>query len=431
MIENKFINKKWNMPEFTGRECFIERIPDEIHQEMIDVFAKQYNFQNGDKMRIANYYVGISRSLSDSFVDFIREVSQNISKDDFPSLEVLDGFAPQMENLLPIEQEGGFSLGSFDMAVTEQGLQNIEFQAVATYPISAAKLNQLLLKSLFPNKTSAFANDIHTTWDDFIDLYRSLILDKQTSGIAIVDCNIEGQKTNFEFFATQKELNTTIAIVDTESIFEKDNELYYASSPSNQAPIKITRFYNRILLAEALFEEDYPKGMKPWKFRFDKKYNSLKFINHPIKQFEISKRLSPYIKHRFNPECHELAEVERHFRQGTLKYEDYIWKHKWGAAGHRLILSPTLKILDDLSGDIEYYIAQKKINFKTFVTDDGLEKIIELRFMTAQHKGKMIIVPMARIGHVEQNQDGVVTYKIHFGDNNKKGYGFSPVIIFD
>jgi len=42
----------------------------------------------------------------------------------------------------------------------------------------------------------------------------------------------------------------------------------------------------------------------------------------------------------------------------------------------------------------------------------------------------MITVPMARVGHITQSAEGVTKFKIHFGDNNKEGYGFSPVVIF-
>ncbi len=166
-----------------------------------------------------------------------------------------------------------------------------------------------------------------------------------------------------------------------------------------------------------------------WKFRFDKKYEALKIVNHPVKLYEVSKRLSPYISHDFNLTCHELSDVAQYFRSGALKFEDYIWKHKWGGAGCRLILSPTLDLLEGLSDSLKDYIAQKKVGFKIFRTDDGQEKIVELRFMTAIHEGKMIIVPMARLGHVSQSPTGVSKFKIHFGDNNKEGYGFSPVMI--
>jgi len=188
--------------------------------------------------------------------------------------------------------------------------------------------------------------------------------------------------------------------------------------------------YSRILLAEALFEGNYPDN-EMWKFRYDRNYKSLKFINHPIKQFEVSKRLSPYFNHPFNPPCYELSEVVQDFKNGNLKYHDYVWKHKWGAAGHRLVLSPNEKILDELSAHWEDYIAQKKVTYKIFKTDDNQEKIVELRFMTAIHNKEMIIVPMARLGHVVKNEQGNTVFKIHFGDNNKDGYGFSPVIILD
>ena len=123
--------------------------------------------------------------------------------------------------------------------------------------------------------------------------------------------------------------------------------------------------------------------------------------------------------------------MAQEFRNGNLNYNDFVWKHKWGAAGHRLILSPNEKILEELSAYWKDYIAQKKVHYKIFKTDDGQEKIIELRFMTAIHDKKMNIVPMARLGHVVKNKNGNTQFKIHFGDNNKEGYGFSPVVIVD
>ncbi len=414
---------------------FLKRIPDEVYTKMIHLFSNEYHFQNGaengGKMRINNYYVGIPRVLSDTFIAFINEMTEKLSLDQFPSLGTPEGFEPDSDTLLPTELEGGFSLGSFDMAVTDDGLQNIEFQSVATYPVSAAKLNQCLLDHMQLDNAFVFADSPATKWSDFIDFYKKIIADNQTTGIVLTDRKIKEQKTNFEFFATQKELDIPIEIVDMEHIFEKNNELFYTVPDTQEKPIKINRLYNRILLAEALFEDNYPFDAHKWKFRFDKKYNALKFINHPIKQFEVSKRLSPYISHACNPECFELSEAASLFRQGDLRYEDYVWKHKWGAAGHKLVLEPTPAILDSLSDHLEEYIAQRKVVFKIFKTEDGLEKIIELRYMTAIHNRKMMIVPMARIGHVTQEPNGTHNFKIHFGDNNKEGYGFSPVIIFD
>ncbi|HAS41524.1 MAG TPA: hypothetical protein DCS93_13670 [Microscillaceae bacterium] len=413
------------------RDIYLEKVPDQVYQHMVDLFEQDYHFKNGEKMRLANYYVGISRTLSNHFVQFIDEVKQGIIQKKHPHLSIPDGFTPHLDNLLSTEASADVSFASYDMAVTEQGLQNIEFQAVATYPVSAARLNKCLLDSLPATKAHIFADSSATTWDDFIRFYASLIAGNASEGVIITDRLVAQQKTNFEFYATQKELNASIEIVDMKHIFEQDQTLFYTPPGKAQQPIKVERLYNRILLAEALFEDDYPQDSSIWNFRFDKHYENLKFVNHPVKSFEVSKRLSPYIQHPFNPACFELSAVAQDFRNGLLKYDDYVWKHKWGAAGHRLILSPNATILEELNPDLKDYIAQKKVNFKVFKTADGQEKIVELRFMTATLHQQTIIVPMARIGHVTQKDNGEKTFKIHFGDNNKEGYGFSPVIIFD
>ncbi len=416
-------------------DVFLERIPDNVYQQMVALFADQYHFkngtENGGRMRLANYYVGISRSIATSFIQFIEEIKQGIPEGKYPGFPVPEGFNTHTSNMLQTEVKGGWSFDSFDMAVTEEGLQNIEFQAVPTYPISAAKLNQCLLHHLPCENAFIFADDPATSWEDFTDLYHNIISDNCTEGVVITDRLLKQQKTNFEFYATQKELHSPIAIVDMEDIFESDNELFYSNPSTSGDPIKITRLYNRILLSEALFEDNYPQDAKTWRFRFDTPYTSLKFINHPIKLYDVSKRLSPYVRHPYNPDCFELSEVAEDFRKGSLKYDDFIWKHKWGAAGQRLILSPDEAILNSLSEELNDYIAQKKVDFEIFRTDDGQEKIVELRFMTAQHHNKSIIVPMARIGHVVEDSNGIKKFKIHFGDNNKEGYGFSPVLIFD
>ncbi|MFK7947237.1 MAG: hypothetical protein AB8G11_06600 [Saprospiraceae bacterium] len=423
----QYKKKRMEETNYSSEDVFIKRIPNQAYKEMIDVFSEQYHFNNGERMRIANYYVGISQRLANIFNEFIEEINQGIVEKKYPQLPTPEGFEPHSDNLLPAEQNGLFTFASFDMAVMENSLQNIEFQAVSTYPVSAAKLNQILLQHLQEEDAYIFADNPTTTWKDFTEMYEEIIADNQTEGIVLTDRLLKQQKTSFEFYATQKELNTSIEIVDMEDIEERDNRLFYTKNGKSQ---KINRLYNRILLAEALFEDNYPNNTKTWKFRFDKSYKELKFINHPVKLYEVSKRLSPYISHQFNPTCYELSEVAEDFRKRKLKFKDYVWKHKWGGAGHRLILSPNFSILEELSDNLEEYIAQKKVNFKLFKTDDGQEKIVELRFMTAIHNNNMIIVPMARLGHITQSIEGVMQFKIHFGENNKEGYGFSPVVIF-
>lgn len=414
-------------------DVFLQRIPDAVYQEMVETFSRKYHFlnglENGGKMRLANYFVGMSASLARSFNQFIASLEQKAADDRLPPFEPPHGFAPQEENLLPIEQGCGFSFGSFDMAVTDDGLRNIESQAVATYPISAALLNRMLLQNLPDLENSfLFADGPQVGWNDFLDIYRKMLGGEQGDPVVLTDRKVQEQKTNFEFYATQKELGLPVDIVDVEEFNEQEGKLYYRNA--SDEPTQIRRLYSRIILADALFLEGYPDDSF-WQYRFDRAYQGLQLVNHPIKQFLISKRLAPTLDHPLNPPCYELAEAATAFRQGILDYDEYVWKHKWGAAGHRLYLAPSEEVLDSLADVQEEYIAQRKVDYTTFITDDGQEKIVELRFMTARHDEQLITVPMARIGHVERDQDGRKVYKIHFGDNNMAGYGFSPVLIFN
>ncbi|WP_339134647.1 MAG: hypothetical protein WGN25_15925 [Candidatus Electrothrix sp. GW3-4] len=435
--EDRIVKKVRDRREASGQDdVFLRRIPDAVYQEMVKTFSRQYHFrnglENGGRMRLANYFVGISASLARSFNQFITAIEQEAAGGRLPALSPPHGFAPQEENLLPTERGSGFSFGSFDMAVTDEGLRNIESQAVATYPISSALLNRMLLQRLSGiekiDKAFLFADGPQQGWDDFLHLYQNMLGGEQGERVVLTDRKVQEQKTNFEFYATQQTLGLPVDIVDVEDFFEQERGLYYRNSAGQ--PVRITRLYSRIILADALFLEGYPEGSS-WQYRFDKQYERLQLVNHPIKQFLISKRLAPSLDHPLNPISYELAEVASAFRQGILAYDEYVWKHKWGAAGHRLFLSPSKEVLDSLADVLDEYIAQKKVDYTTFITDDGQEKIVELRFMTARYKEQVITVPMARIGHVHRDQKGRKLYKIHFGDNNMTGYGFSPVLIFE
>lgn len=412
---------------------FLQRIPDEIYAEATAFLSTEYHFlngvENGGKMRLANYFVGMNRNLSNEFIAFIEEVITKNQNGDFPTMDVPTGFGIKHENLIDFEKSGGFSFGSFDMAVTEDTLQSIEFQALATYPFTAAKLNLFIKDKLNLTDYAPFAHDKTATWEDFLAIYQEIMSGNNKETLVITDRNLKTQKTNFEFFATQKELGLPVEIIDIEMIFEENESLYYKNKQDEIK--KIHRLYNRILSNEAIYDDNYPNGAK-WQLRYDKTYQDFVFINHPKRLFEISKRLLPYLEHRFNPSALELETVAEQFLDGSLSYQDYVWKHKDGAAGFSLILSPTKEILEQLTIEktLHNYIVQEKINYKIFKTDDGLEKIVELRFMTAHTENAINIVPMARIGHCVKQDNGSVVYKIHFGDNNKLGYGFAPVLIF-
>ena len=239
-------------------QIFLQRIPDEIYTEAVNLLSSEYYFlngtENGGRMRLANYFVGISQPLVDQFIAFIHNLVAQAKNNDFPDITLPEGFGSQAKSLTDFEKTNRFSFGSFDMAITEDSLQNIEFQAIATYPFTAAKLNQFIQNKLNLPNAYIFANDKNETWDDFIGIYQSILggEDKETP-IVLMDRNLQNQKTNFEFYATQKELGISVTIVDIEDIFEKDKMLFYKIATNENQ--KIERLYNRVLPSEAIYED--------------------------------------------------------------------------------------------------------------------------------------------------------------------------------
>lgn len=417
------------------QHIFIQRIPDTVYSKIVDVLHKKYHFSNGleqgGRMRLCNYFVGISRATAHQFIAFIDYSLKKYQDHTFPKIDLPLGFNSHHQTLNRYEKTGAFSFGSYDMAVTENGLRHIESQAIATYPITAAKVNYLLQDQLNLNGASIFVDKKEKDWAYFKNLYNTIFTEGENKNITLTDRNIHTQKTNFEFFATQKELDLSLDMVDTYDIFEKNQQLYYRSVAGKIE--KIRRLYNRVLPSEAIAEDGYPNTTtSKWHFRYDRPYQDLTYVNHPSKVLDFSKRLLPYLDHPLNPPAYELAEVHAQFSNGALGYGDFVWKNKIGAAGFNLILSPDEKWLSQLkqSNTLEDYVVQKKVNYQKFRTDDGQEKIIELRFMTAHYFDKQVIVPMARVGHCTVDKNGKMLYKIHFGDNNRMGYGFAPVLVF-
>lgn len=417
-------------------DFFLEKIPDGVYDQMVAFLSEEYHFMNGienaGKMRLADYFLGIKKETANLFLDFIEQTMSDSKTNHFPVAEMVEGFNGCFENLLPSEQEGDFSFGYFDAAITKEGLRIIEIEACTTYPITAAKTSQLLREKLSMQGSSTFVNEPEASFQSLIDLLEEVIVGEEKEGIVLTDRAIQTQKTNFEFYATQKELKQAIDIVDSSLIFEKEGQLFYRLSP-NEAIKPLKRLYNRVLPLEAIDEDNYPYDTQKWQFRFDKAYKGMKFVNHPSHTISTSKRLLPYLSHPFNPSCYELSLVAEAFKCGEKLYSDYVWKHKLGAAGRNIFLLPNDEILSELTAShtLNDYIVQKKVDFEAFYTADGEEKIVEVRFITIQSLDKLLVVPMARIGHIRKNENGEISYHIHFGQNNKAGYGFCPVVIFD
>ncbi|MEM6454769.1 MAG: hypothetical protein AAF772_06710, partial [Acidobacteriota bacterium] len=415
--------------ESRSGDLFLERIPEPIYADLVEELRRRYGFLNGPSdggsMRIAEYFVGLRRTAADTFDRLVRAILHGAQAGRFPRLPLPEGFQPPDANLPPFDRARGIPFGYFDAAVTEDGLRIIEVQSNVTYAVTAAFIGRFLQTSLSSSDLRVFVHDPETSWQDFVDLNRAIIADGETEGIVIADRDLDQQKTRFELYATQRELDVGIDVVDTRWIREQAGGLWYPSEAGAPTSKKVRRLYHRTLAMEAMEEDGYPHRADRWGFRFDRAYADMIHVNHPGKNFEISKHIQPYLAHALNPPCFELSEIAAHLRRGEIGYGDFVWKHKLGVAGRGLFLQPDRDVLDtlDRNDQLHDYIAQSRVDFERFRTGDGSEKIVELRFMSVQSADRLCVVPMARIGHVQGHANGGVTTHIHFGENNAPGYG--------
>lgn len=437
MAENSRPARHADHVENERGDCFLERIPRDVYAELTGELARRYHFVNGPatggRLRLADYFLGVHRSLADELLGFVRHVIQQARAGSLAAAPVPLGFAPPLANLVPLEQQGGFTFGYFDAAVTRQGLRIIEAQAFPTYHVTAAFCSHFLQTRLALPASSIFVNAPEAGWQRFIGLVRAVTAGDASDGIVLTDRDLAGQKTSFDFYATQREIGLGLDVVDARHIFEAESRLFYRRNENDRDARPLRRLYNRVLAVEAIEDDCYPRNTDRWRFRYDRAYADLTFVNHPVKSFEVSKHILPYVSHPINPECHELTDLAAAFRRREVGYGEFVFKHKRGAAGRGLFLLPSAEILEMLTrgGTLSEYIAQRKIEYERFRTGDGREKIVEFRLMTVQSAEDLLVVPMARIGHVETVEDGRSLHRIHFGENNMPGYGFCPTLILD
>ena len=423
--------------ESLSGDLFLERIPEPIYEDLVDHLRRRYGFLNGTpdggRLRCSEYFLGLRRSASDGLLQCVQEMLHKAQLQEYPELPLPDGFEAPPENLSAFDREGGIPFGYFDAAVTAEGLRIIEVQSQVTYVLTAAFAGNFLRRSLALPGSSVFAHGPEADWQDLINLNREIVAGPETQGIVIADRDLSRQKTVFEHLANQRELDMNIDVVDTRWMFEDGGRLWYRADPSESTPKPVRRLYHRTLALEAMEEDDYPRNMDLWKFRFDRPYEDLVHINHPGTNFRLSKHILPYVSHPLNPDCYELASVAEPLRRGEISEDDLVWKHKLGVAGRGLFLLPGRSLLDQLTEEeqLDEYIAQRRVDFERFQTGDGQEKIVELRFMSVQSADRLLVVPMARVGHIKTHPGGRQTCHIHFGENNKPGLGFCPVLVVD
>lgn len=240
----------------------------------------------------------------------------------------------------------------FGICENEQGEvvpQLIELQAFPTLYSFQKELQNALVE------TYPFLEELKPAVSDseyYAELRKLIIGDENPENVILLEIHPEKQKTNIDFYLTEKKLR--IKPVCLTEIRKKGKKLFY---DNNGVPTEIKRIYNRVIFDEL----DKIEGLKT-DFDFRDELD-VKWITHPNWFFKISKFLLPKLHHEYVPKSYFLNEFPE-----NENLENFVLKPLFSFAGSGINLHPTKEITDAIR-DKENYILQRKVNYAPLFED--------------------------------------------------------------
>lgn len=418
-----------------GGKVFLKKIPPQSYKKILQYFSRNYHYrfrisnksEGGANRRVCPYFLAIHKSLALDYlsaIDKVLGVAQKEKIKNNPS--VSEGFRLLNENSVTSwEKKGDFTFAYLDVAITDQGFKFIEFQAFPTYPFTFSKLEELIIQGL--SKNFFLDPDCEEQSSTKIQkIMKEILQTDSNKTVAIVDLNPRKLPYRVESFAAIKEIGQRIYLVDVRDIFEKNGSLYFIQDGKN---IKINVFYNRLVPDDAKRILNYPYSGE-LKFRYDKNYRDLIFINHPYNFFRFSKELLPKVKHPFVPKTFPLSSVAKNFLSGKFSYHDYVWKRIEGYGGIGNILYPSERDLIKLQQEkkLKEYVCQERVKYLKFRGEDGKERMVmELRFIMMFNGRERKYCGASWAELKEINKQGKIVYR----GSQYPGYGLMPVLFFN
>jgi hypothetical protein len=229
---------------------------------------------------------------------------------------------------------------------------------------------------LFEKYNEAF--DIHGEWTPFFSeldkqsyldlLKRTIIGDYNPEEVVLMDVNAHHQKTNVDFYVTQKYIGTPV--VGLEELLQEGNKLFYKADGKK---IQIKRIYNRLIFDEIESDPEIFNKVVDVRQLLD-----VEWITHPNWFYRVSKFTMPFLKSEYVPETQFLNKLKQ--IPGDL--ENYVLKPLFSFAGQGVIIDVTKNDIESIK-DPENWILQKKVQYEPAVQspEGGIKAEIRLLYL--------------------------------------------------
>lgn len=201
----------------------------------------------------------------------------------------------------------------------------------------------------------------------YLDLLkRTIVGPHEPDEVVLMDVNTDEQKTNVDFYITQKYLG--IGIVSLENLKQSENKLYYEVNGDWK---QIKRIYNRLIFDEIAGNRELLAKVVDVRQPLD-----VEWITHPNWFYRISKYTMPFLSGNYIPKTWFLNKLE----ELHADLENYVLKPLFSFAGQGVIIDVKQTDIDAIT-DPENWILQQKVSYEPVVeAPDGHVKA-EIRLL--------------------------------------------------
>lgn len=247
--------------------------------------------------------------------------------------------------------------------------QLIELQAFPTLNMYQKELENAFC-AIFP-----FIQELKSPMPDeeYYREFRELLVgDENPENVILLEIYPEKQKTNIDFYLTERRLGITPVCLT--KVIKEGKQLFYEKDGKK---IRIKRIYNRVIFDELEQLENLNTD-----FNLQDEVD-VEWITHPSWFFKVSKFILPKLHHKYAPKTYFLNEFP-----ASESLSDYVLKPLFSFAGSGVQLNPTQEGIDAIA-DKENYIMQRKVSYAPLFKDPkgGLSKA-EIRLLYIWKEGE-------------------------------------------
>lgn len=329
------------------RHQFNSEYSNEKHQELVQNITSKTG--HPALFRISESPIFLSNDFKQKLQDASETILDQISA--MSNDELLE--AVPSHSLVPNDtNRPHFFTIDFGICENEDGdivPQLIELQAFPTLYAYQRELKNALCE-VYP-----FLEELREDGSDkayYKKLKEVIIADENPENVVLLEIYPEKQKTNIDFYFTEKYLG--IKTVCLTNVIKEGKKLFY---DNNGTKTQIKRIYNRVIFDEL---ENIPNLKTELDFREDLEVT---WVTHPNWFFKISKYLLPKLQHEYVPRSYFLNEFP-----ADEKIEEFVLKPLFSFAGSGVNLHPTWEELDSIQ-DQQNFIMQRKVQYAPIFED--------------------------------------------------------------